>query len=228
MAEIAPEVLAAWRASELGRLTEAREVELVFEVLGDVSGKRLLDVGCGDGSYVIEAARRGALATGIDIVAPMLAAAQTRSAAAGVEVALQRADVRALPFEDASFDVVLAVTVLCFVEAEPVLREMARVVRPGGRVVLADLGAYSLWALRRKVRGWRGDPFWRSVHFSTPRRLRAVARAAGLLPQRMEAGVYFPPNTRLARWLAPHDASLGRLFACGAAFLVLDTARRST
>lgn len=222
-----PNEMALWRSSELGHLTETRELDIIFGILGDIRGHRLLDVGCGDGSYVLEASHRGARATGVDRSEPMLLAARQRCVERGVQVDLQRADALSLPFADASFDIVLAVTLLCFVDAQRAVREMARVVVPGGRVIVADLGAYSLWAWRRTIRGWRGDPRWQGVCFQTPLRLRAVAREAGLVDARVHCGVYWPPSARLARVIAPYDARLRWLFACGAAFLVLEAAREA-
>ncbi len=53
---------AGWRA-----ITEALELDPVFDLVGPVRGKSVLDVGIGDGSYAIEAAARGAVVTGVDV-----------------------------------------------------------------------------------------------------------------------------------------------------------------
>jgi ubiquinone/menaquinone biosynthesis C-methylase UbiE len=69
-------------------------------------------------------------------------------------VILQQGRAEQLPFEDASFDLVIAVTVLGFVpDAQRAVGEMARVLVPGGRVVLGELGRYSVRAAERRVRG---------------------------------------------------------------------------
>jgi 2-polyprenyl-3-methyl-5-hydroxy-6-metoxy-1,4-benzoquinol methylase len=112
---VEPEAYERWRQTALGSITETRELEVVFEVAGPVTGWRLLDVGCGDGVYAIEAARRGAVVTGVDTSEAMILAAGRRAGHHGVNVELQLGDARALPFEDETFDVVVAVTVLCFV-----------------------------------------------------------------------------------------------------------------
>jgi ubiquinone/menaquinone biosynthesis C-methylase UbiE len=67
-----------------------------------------------------------------------------------------------LPFGDASFDVVLVVTVLCFLaDAAGPIQEMARVLVAGGRPVLGELGRFSTWAVWQRLRSWLGSTTWR-------------------------------------------------------------------
>ncbi len=142
---VTAETYARWRASTLGSITERVESNVVFALAGPLAGKRVLDVGTGDGTYAIEAATRGALATALDSEQQMLDAARARAEERGHSITLRRGRAEELPFDDASFDVVLAVTVLCFVpEATTAVREMARVLVPGGRLLLGELGRYSV------------------------------------------------------------------------------------
>lgn len=219
---VAASAYARWRATTLGRITEAVEVEAVFGLTGDLRGRRLLDVGTGDGAYAIEAARRGARVTGLDPQVEMLDAARVRARAAGVDLSLREGRAEALPFDDASFDVVTAVTVLCFV-ADPgrAVGEIARVLAPGGRLVLGELGRYSVWAAERRVRGWLGARTWRRARFWSRRELRALVRDARLRVVSVRDCVYFPPLGGVARALAPIDPLLGRIRAPGAAFLAI-------
>ena len=77
-------------------------------------------------TYAIEAAARAARVTALDVEQQMLDAARRRSEERGVSVAFRRGRAEELPFDAGSFDVVLAVTVLCFVhQATTVVREMA-------------------------------------------------------------------------------------------------------
>lgn len=217
---VEPEAYERWRQTALGSITETRELEVVFEVAGPVTGWRLLDVGCGDGVYAIEAARRGAVVTGVDTSEAMILAAGRRAAHHGVNVELQLGDARALPFEDETFDVVVAVTVLCFVP-HPVdaVREMARVLTPGGRLVIGELGRWSTWAAWRRLRGWFGSGIWRHATFRSARQLSVLTRRAGLEPERVRGAVYYPPFTPIARVLAPLDRVPGAITTAGAAFL---------
>jgi ubiquinone/menaquinone biosynthesis C-methylase UbiE len=219
---VGPEAYATWRATLLGSITEAIEERLIIDLVGELAGCRVLDVGCGDGALVCAAASRGADATGIDPDPAMLAAARLRATKAGVRATFLEGRVERLPFPEASFDVVAAITVLCFVpDAAAALREMARVLRPGGCLVLGELGRWSLWAAVRRVRGWLGSATWAAARFRSAGELRALARQAGLSVTAVRGAVYYPPIGLFARALAPIDTWLGRVTTVGAAFLAL-------
>jgi SAM-dependent methyltransferase len=219
---IPPEIYARWRATTLGFITERVETTLVLELAGDVRDKRVLDVGTGDGTYAIEVAARGGRVTAVDIEPEVLEAARARAAARGAEVFFKKGRAEALPFGDASFDVVLAVTILCFVpDADAALREMTRVLAPGGRLILGELGRFSVWAAERRVRGWLGARRWARARFWSTAQLRALARRAGLQIDQTRGAVFFPPSGLAARVLAPLDPLLTRLHAPGAAFVAL-------
>lgn len=219
---VAAQTYAQWRATTLGKITERVETSVVFDLAGRLRGKRVLDVGTGDGTYAIEAAERGAIVTALDLEQEMLDAAQARAASRGVEVILQQGRAEQLPFEDASFDVVIAVTVLCFVpDAQRAVGEMARVLVPGGRVVLGELGRFSVWAAERRVRGWLGASTWRRAQFWSRSELAALARGAGLHAANVRGSVFFPPSGLAAQLVAPFEPLLTRLHAPGAAFLAL-------
>lgn len=104
-------------------------------------GAAALDLGCGLGGTCIALARAGLRVTGVNLTAPQVALAQERLRAAGVaeRVALLRADGRALPLPDASVDLVTLIEVAFHVpEKAQLFAEIARVLRPGGRLVMAD------------------------------------------------------------------------------------------
>lgn len=84
----------------------------------------------------------------------MLAAARERARAETVEMTLVEGNAGTLSFSDETFDVVVAVAVLCFVgDAERAVMEMARVLKPGGRLVIGDLGRWNLWVAKRRISG---------------------------------------------------------------------------
>lgn len=223
---ISPDAYARWRESELGALTEALEKEAVFALAGSLSGLRLLDVGCGDGAYSIHAGRLGATVTGLDISPAMLDAARRRADAAGVSVEWREGRAEALPFPAAEFDVVIAVTVLCWVsDPAAAVREMSRVLRPGGVIVIGELGRYSLWAWVRRVRGWFGDRFWREAHFWTASELRCLVNSARLEFDKVRGAVYYPPPITMAKLLAPLDTQLSKVTSIGAAFLCIGASK---
>jgi SAM-dependent methyltransferase len=101
------------------------------------SGTRLLDAGCGAGLLALLASLRGALVTALDASPGLLAIARQRLPAADV----REGDLEALPFADASFDAVTAVNSLFYAEdMASAMRELVRVVRPGGRVIVTAWG----------------------------------------------------------------------------------------
>ena len=101
------------------------------------SGTRLLDAGCGAGLLALLASLRGAEVSALDASPALLAIARQRLPAADV----REGDLEALPFADASFDAVTAVNSLFYAEdMSAAMRELVRVVRPGGRVVVTAWG----------------------------------------------------------------------------------------
>lgn len=133
-------------------------------------GTRLLDVGCGPGSITLDLAERVGEAVGVDGSATVIEQARSATGAKGDDrTVFEVADAMALPFDDDSFDVVHAHQVLQHVgDPVAVLREMARVARPGGLVAVrdADYGAMT-WAPSHP-----GLTRWLDLY-------RAAARGAG-------------------------------------------------
>ncbi len=211
-----------WRSSRLGQITDGLEQQLLVELLGPVSGKTLLDIGCGDGALAAVLARQGAHVTGLDADPVMLAAARQRAGRESTPFQLIEGRSEALPFDDDAFDITLAVTSLCFVrDAGCAVAEMARALKPGGRLVIGDLGCWSLWAMRRRLRGWLGDKTWRAAMFRTAAELRNLVEAAGLAVIEVRGAVYYPPYSAAAQLLAAADPWLGRMTTFGAAFIAL-------
>ncbi|MGW4476445.1 class I SAM-dependent methyltransferase [Nonomuraea sp. NPDC004354] len=108
----------------------------MLELAGDVTGRRILDAGCGSGPLFAELRDRGAIVTGVDASAGMLEQARQRL---GADADLRVVDLAApLPFPDEAFDDVVASLVLHYLEDwEPTLAELRRVLKPGGRLLIS-------------------------------------------------------------------------------------------
>ena len=106
-------------------------------LLGDVAGRRVLEIGCGSAPCSRWLRRAGADVVAFDLSAGMLARAAELNGSTGVAVPLLQADAGAIPLADASVDLACsAFGGLPFVaDAQAVLAEIARVLRPGGRFV---------------------------------------------------------------------------------------------
>lgn len=111
-------------------------------------GTRLLDAGCGAGLLALLASLHGARVAGLDASPALLAIARRRLPDAD----LREGDLEALPFEEASFDAVVAVnSVFYAADMAQAMRELARIVRPGGRVVVTAWGPLDECAFLRAV-----------------------------------------------------------------------------
>ena len=99
----------------------------------------MLDVAAGNGNATLAAARRFAEVVSTDYVGTLLERAAERAAAERLAVTFRQADAEALPFDDASFDVVLSTFGVMFTpNQEQAARELLRVCRPGGKIGLAN------------------------------------------------------------------------------------------
>jgi len=117
-------------------------------ILPHSAGKEVLEVGCGTGLILQRVASVADRAVGMDLSAGMLEHARNR----GLEVV--KADATDLPFEDQSFDLVYSFKVLAHVQdIDLALREMARVTRPGGRLILEFYNRLSLRYLAKRLAG---------------------------------------------------------------------------
>jgi len=140
-----------------GREDDPAQYRAVFDSLGLGEGGRVLDVGCGTGGGVRALAARFpgvGLVVGIDKSETMVAEARARTDVDAERVEFRVADAHELPFSDASFDATFSLRVFEIVgEPRRVLAEMARVLRPGGRLVVngPDVDAWTIDASDREV-----------------------------------------------------------------------------
>jgi len=155
------------RSSRLGKLKQS---EKLMDLVGLRGDETVLDVGCGRGLLLIAAAKRlpRGKAVGIDLwsardlsdnrpEAP-LASAAAEGVAERVEV--KTGDMQQMPFPDATFDVAVASMAIHNIPSAAgrakAIREIARVLKPGGRVALQDLMATSEYAQTLSELGWQG------------------------------------------------------------------------
>ena len=124
---------------------------------GDVTGRRILDAGCGSGPLAAALRDRGAVVTGVDASAGMLELARRRL---GADVDLRVVDLAdPLPFPDDSFDDVVASLVLHYLrDWGPTLTELRRVLKPGGRLIVSVDHPFAVNTMHRRA-GSKPDYF---------------------------------------------------------------------
>jgi SAM-dependent methyltransferase len=131
---------AMWASGDYPRMVETWLTPLGSRLVGacDISaGDRVLDVAAGTGNASLPAAARGARVTASDLTPELLDAGRSRAEAAGLEVEWTEADAEHLPFDAASYDVVLsAIGVMFAPHHQEAADELVRVCRPGGTVGL--------------------------------------------------------------------------------------------
>ncbi|XHS76618.1 class I SAM-dependent methyltransferase [Burkholderiaceae bacterium UC74_6] len=147
---------AAWGSGDYAVIGTTLQIvgEQLAEAADLKTDERVLDVAAGNGNATLAAARRGCIVTSTDYVGSLLERGAERARAERLEVSFQTADAEALPFGDASFDVVLSTFGVMFTPDHfKSASEMARVVRPGGRIGLANWTPDSLVGKVFKVLG---------------------------------------------------------------------------
>lgn len=199
------------------------------EVIGydRFAGRRVLDVGCGQGVDVISYARGGAVATGIDLTPRHLELARAHVAATGVDAEIVEGDAEHLPFPDDTFDRVSSNGVLHHTTSiEAALAEIRRVLKPGGEamVIVYNTASWHYWLdqvlwhglYRGQLReeGWKMSGVMSAnverssigarplVNTYTPRQVRALLRDAG-----------FSETATTVRQFMPEDVTLYDLAA---------------
>ena len=132
---------ATWAAGDYAVIGTTLQIvgESLCEAVDLRAGERVLDVAAGNGNATLAAARRFAQVTSTDYVAALLERGKERAAAERLPVTFQVADVEALPFAEASFDVALSTFGVMFTpDQETSVAELSRVVRRGGRIGFAN------------------------------------------------------------------------------------------
>jgi SAM-dependent methyltransferase len=177
--------------------TDPKRLDRLLGIVDPRPGERALDVACGPGIVTGELKRAGMIAIGLDLTAEMLREASSRGGH------YLRGDGARLPFEDGSFDVVVCRNSFHhFADPQASLREMARVLRPEGRVVIEDMQApddEKKRAYQETIEALRDVSHRRTL---TCAEMEGMARDAGLVG----------PQTLVARYVIDFDEWIDRAY----------------
>lgn len=130
-----------WMAGDYDRFSRYLEsgAREFYERLRIAPGSRVLDVGCGSGQLALMAAKDGLEVIGVDIATNSIERARVRAQEEGLRARFEEADAEALPFDDASFDVVVSLIGAMFApRPDIVAAELLRVCKPGGVIAMAN------------------------------------------------------------------------------------------
>ncbi len=194
-----------WFDRPWGRHATAIEHRMLFDAAGPISGRAVLDAGCGTGRFMHRLESEGAYVIGVDRDPDALAIARNRTTGA-----LLLGDTHQLPLHDRSVEIAFAVTV-CEFTASParVFAELARVTKPGGRVVVGSLNRTSPWGWWKRRQF--SMPPWDMVRLLDRRSLTDLGASYGRCSLR--AGLYSPDALPLIERWSPTLERLGRHLA---------------
>ena len=174
-----PEAYDRWFTTPIGGLVRQYESELILDLLKPGPSEFILDAGCGTGVFTPDIVSVGAEAVGLDISLPMLKRARRKAKAYPFEIV--SADILNLPFLHDTFDKVVSVTALEFIEnGENAVGELFRVTKRGGWVVVATLNSLSPWAVRRKQEAEKKHSLFEKAIFRSPDELLSLAPVEGI------------------------------------------------
>jgi ubiquinone/menaquinone biosynthesis C-methylase UbiE len=155
--------------TRVGHFFNSRKRQVEGMLADAVSGCKVLEVGCGPGLMVDYFLRRGAHYHGVDLSSEMIAGCRERFSGTA-SAHFSEGDVQQLDFPDSVFDVVLCLGVLEYVPSEPrAVREIARVLKPGGRFILSSINKWSpfnAWdrLVYRRLKGSNPGPIVQEYH----------------------------------------------------------------
>jgi ubiquinone/menaquinone biosynthesis C-methylase UbiE len=175
-----PEAYDRWFTTPIGSLVKKYEAELILDLLQPKPGEVILDAGCGTGVFTLDILSIGSQVIGLDISLPMLIHARKKLKRYPFQTVLS--NMLNLPFPESSFDKVVSVTAVEFMaDAQGAVKELFRVTKRGGFIVLATLNSLSPWALRRKAEAKGKQTLFEKAIFRSPDELSSLASMEGVV-----------------------------------------------
>lgn len=180
----------AWYETKLGRNVLEIERKLMEGMVQPTPGQTVLDLGAGTGMFSFWLAEKGLHVTAFDQSTAMLEIARHKAEHSTGSIDFIQGDAHELPFQDDSFDRVISVTALEFMDdPKKVLAEAWRVLKPGGRLVVGVLAKHSPWGELYRLLGSNPNSLFSKAHLYTEGEIE------DLLPVnfRIKKGLYLLP-----------------------------------
>lgn len=214
-----------WEATPLGELCVRLEKEILLSMVGSIPNRGpVLDAGCGTGNNAVLLAQRGMSVTGVDISDKMLQVARSKVVKAGLKVNLIQADASKLPLPDNCFDTAICSLVLEFAEnPEMIVRELFRVLRPKGVIILSFLNKNSYWTVFRKISTKTKLSVYSNARFLGQKEVAAILDGAGFVDPTWKRAIYFPPinNKVLLKYYRAFEILGANIFPGTASFIAV-------
>lgn len=205
-------------ADEMWQRDLGRSLRVTFEWLGDLRGKRVLELGCGPGDYTIMMARCGADVTALDIALSSLHITRQRAGASGVSdvVHVSWMVAETLAFPDATFDWVVGFGLLHHADPAALGPELKRVLRPGGRALFREpLGTNPVLEFARNHLPYRDKHHSLNEHPLTYEHIQLLGRSFrstrvrefylfSMISRALGGEMSFPALWSLDEWLIRH------------------------
>lgn len=196
----------SWYLRPIGRYADELEWGCIKGLLPDERG-RVLDLGCGTGLYT-----QRLMKLGFDVISLDYSMEMLRVAGKKMHGEFIRGDALRLPFRDSSFDGLIAITSFeFFPDPKKAIKEMKRVVKAGGFIIVGVLSRPNLWSWSR-----RNKPLYRNAHFYTYFEMRALFN-----PDKIKACLYAPPNAKHLSLWRKFEPILSRIIPFFGAFVVV-------
>jgi len=220
----------AWYDLRLGAACLESEIALLRRGAGDLKGKAVLEVGCGTGRFLLALGQEAVQAVGVDRDFAMLDFARRQAPpGTGRHFDWIEGEALAIPFRDGAFDLVFENTLLCLCKDPAlVIREMVRVCRPGGKVLLGELNPFSPWQWWRRLKAAFGSGSFVGASWHQPRDLLTALAASGLQKQWVGRAIFWPPLNVLdaLRWRSLTEWWGARLWSWAGAYYVAGGTKR--
>jgi len=202
-----PDRYEKWFTTPIGSLVRRVEWDLILDLLRPGPEEFLLDAGCGTGVFTLDMLSCGARVVGLDLSLSMIRRARQKVRSSRLQVI--SADILNLPFPDNTFDKAVSITALEFIpDGQEAVKELFRVTRKGGIVVVATLNSLSPWAERRREEGQKGHPLFSKAFFRSPGELAALTPVKG----ETRTAVHFPKGGNPDRaWEIEKNGNLNNL-----------------
>lgn len=185
-----PDQYDRWFETSIGSVIKGCEQDLIMEFLAPLAGERILDAGCGTGVFTLDILAAGAHVAGVDLSLPMLGKAVSKCRL--LRFSPVAGDILRLPFKDESFDKAVSITALEFIkDAKSAVKELFRVTRSGGLVLVATLNSQSPWAERRRKEAERKETIFSKAIFRSPQEMLALSPFPGIV----KTAVHFQRET---------------------------------